>query len=139
MLLFGAVMARSGVWQDYQSLPTRTLHQQVDPHVGSETTTTITPCELSILSTTPLSPLLVHPHAGAIVLFILAEGETSCVSRRGFFPVLVSRSQEWEPFPLSFTFSTERNLVCFHSYLGFGVNLLSRTGFCIVVTHIASW
>ena len=25
-------MARSGVWQDCQSLPTRTLHQQVEPH-----------------------------------------------------------------------------------------------------------
>ena len=82
MLLVGAVMVGSGVWQDCQSLPTCTLHQQVDPHVGKETTTAITPCGLSILSTTPFSPLsvhphvragIVHPHAGTIVLFILTH------------------------------------------------------------------
>ena len=29
--------------------------------------------------------------------------------------------------------------MCFNPYLGFGVNLLSGTGFCVVVTHAASW
>ena len=29
--------------------------------------------------------------------------------------------------------------MCFNPYLGFGVNLLSCTGFCVVVTHAASW
>ena len=40
------ILLGSGVWQDCQSLPTRTLHQQVDLTLASKTTTTI----LSILS-----------------------------------------------------------------------------------------
>ena len=39
LLLVGAVMAGGGVWQDCQSLPTHTLHQQVNPHDGRKTTT----------------------------------------------------------------------------------------------------
>ena len=69
----GLLLLGSGVWQDYQSLPTCTLHQQVDPHVGKETTTAITPCGLSTLSAMPFSPLSVHPHAGTVVLFILTH------------------------------------------------------------------
>ena len=71
-------MAGIGVWQDCQSLPTRTLHQQFDPHVGKETTAAITPCGLSTLATMPFSPLSVHPHARTVVLFILTHRILSC-------------------------------------------------------------
>ena len=39
LLLVGAVMAGNGVWQDCQSFPTRTLHQQIEPHIGRGMTT----------------------------------------------------------------------------------------------------
>ena len=64
LLLVGAFM--DGEWSVAGLLVlshTHTLHQQFDPHVGKETTTAITPCGLSTLSTMPFSPLSAHPHA----------------------------------------------------------------------------
>ena len=46
--------------------------------LARKTTTTITPCELFILTTMPFSPFSVHPHAGTIVLFILTHKILSC-------------------------------------------------------------
>ena len=40
LMLVGQLLLGSGGWQDYQSLPTCTLHEQtLHPHVGRETTT----------------------------------------------------------------------------------------------------
>ena len=67
-----AVMAGSGVWQDCQSLPTRTLHQGVD--LTLEATST------AILSTTPLFSGLFVPHDCLFIhvhrpsLFTLTQG-----------------------------------------------------------------
>ena len=36
MMLVGEVMVGSGVWQDCQSFPTRTLHQRIEPHDGQK-------------------------------------------------------------------------------------------------------
>ena len=36
LLVVDSVMAGSGVWQDCQSMPTPTLHQRIEPHVGKK-------------------------------------------------------------------------------------------------------
>ena len=60
-------MAGSGVWQDCQSLPTHTLHQRIESQDGQKNDY----APHSTLSTTPFSPLSVHPHIGVGVLLIL--------------------------------------------------------------------
>ena len=78
-------MAGSGVWQDCQSLPTRTLHQRVDPHVGKENHhhhhSRRTPHSLhNDAGNTPALPTF---HSG--LLLILMQVKMPCVSCRGFF------------------------------------------------------
>ena len=64
LLLVGVVMAGIGVWQDCHSFPTRTLHQQTEPHDGKKNDY----APHSTLSTTmPFFPLSVHPHVGTVV------------------------------------------------------------------------
>ena len=112
------ILLGSGVWQDCQSFPTCTLHQQVDPHIGKEnhhrhhSMQTLHSLHDGAVNTPTL------PTRHSPLSLILTQGRMSCVSNRGCFPVLVSRSQDKESFPLSFAFSAERNLVCFHPYIG---------------------
>ena len=115
-------------WQDCQFLPTRTLHQQWNLTLGKGSEL----YRLSTLSTMVLkgknapalptrgSPLSVHPHTRTIVC--------SFFSHTCFFPIWSHASRREEPSPLSFTFSTERNLACF-----------DHTRFCVVFTQQASW
>ena len=134
-------MVGSGVWQDCQSLPTCTLHQWIEPHDGRRMSMPLIPLSprqcikhsriLSFVCSSSRIGGAVRPHAGTIVY--------SFFSHTGFFPTWSHAARREKPSPLSFTFSTQRNRVCFNLYLGFGVNLLSRTGFCVSVTHAASW
>ena len=67
LLLVGAVMARSGVWQDCQSLPTRTLHQWVDLTMASKDDHRHHSGRLSTLSTTTtFLSWSIHPHTGTV-------------------------------------------------------------------------
>ena len=74
LLLVGAVMARSGVWQDCQSLPTCTLHQWFESHDGKENDY----APHSTHSTMPFSPLSVYPHIGDGSLFIIMHKHLFC-------------------------------------------------------------
>ena len=117
LLLVGAVMAGSGVWQDCQSLPTCTLHQWIEPRDGKKNDYT----PHSILSTKPLFPFSVHLHEGTVVYSF------SCT---GIFSVWSHAARRGAIFRLSFTFfSREWNMVCFPSvFLGSSVKIYSRTG-----------
>ena len=66
-------------WQDCQSLPTRTLHQQWNLTLGKGS-------ELSRISTLSTTVLKTLPHFRLAILHcrsFLTQGKTSCVSRRG--------------------------------------------------------
>ena len=68
------IMAGSGVWQDCQSLPTRTLHQQVDLTLASKNDHHYHSSWLPILTAMPLSPFPVHPHAGMVFCSLSRTG-----------------------------------------------------------------
>ena len=94
-----AVMAGSGVWQDCQSLPTRTLHQRIEPHNGQKNDYALhsfSPlCIISmvysflmIVSSSMRIGRVVHPHVGIIV--------RSLSSRIGF-SWFWAHTMSWEP------------------------------------------
>ena len=68
-------MAGSGVWQDCHSLPTRTLHQQVDLTLASKKhhLHSLHEAILSIVASSSCIGGVVHPHAGVVALFILTH------------------------------------------------------------------
>ena len=116
-------MAGSGVWQDYQSLPTRTLHQRIEPHDGQKND--YAPHSLhSTTPFTPFTPLSVHPHVGMVVC------SPSCT---GIFFVDLTHPGGEPLIGRHSRFSTEWSLVCFPSiFWGLvQVSLMHRLGDCI--------
>ena len=76
LLLVGAVIAGSGVWQDCQSFPTHTLHQQIQPHDGKKNDY----APHSILSTTHYLHCLFIPHE-SLFIFLTHKLHSCLVSR----------------------------------------------------------
>ena len=128
LLLVGEVMAGSGVWQDYQPLPTRTLHQCGWPHDGKQKPSPSLQGTLHSLHYYTSSPLSVHPHTWTVV-YSFSHAQAS-------FLFGLTQLGERSHLHCHSHFPQQRNPVCFNPYLGFGVNILPCTRFCVVVTHV---
>ena len=77
------ILLGSGVWQDCQSFPTRTLHQRIEPHIGQKKQ--LCPSFHSLHDGALNTPALHTRHSPFSL--ILTQGETPCVSCRGFFSI----------------------------------------------------
>ena len=102
-------MAGSGVWQDCQSLPTCTLHQQVDPHVGKEKLiTAITHALLNLHS--------LHYYAILSIVYSSSRRDNSLmIPMHKIHFRLVAHSQEEGAVSDVIHVSTEWYLACFPS------------------------